>query len=73
MPLKNRHEVAAEIRSLEKENKIDQKYSIPIIAISGDDDQFGVESAINDYFIKGDDPDYLMQLIANNLTKSITH
>ncbi len=73
MPLKNGHEVAAEIRSLERENKIDQKHAIPIIAISGDDDQCGVNSAINDYFIKGDEPDYLMQLIAKNLTKSTTH
>ena len=71
MPFKNGYEVAQEIRNIEKENKLDSSMFIPIIAISGDDDR-GIrdvsKSSITDYFIKGDDPEYLMHIIAKNLT-----
>ncbi len=70
MPFKNGYEVAQEIRNIEKGNKLDPSEFIVIIAISGDDDRsIGdvSKSSITDYFIKGDDPDYLMQIIAKNL------
>lgn len=63
-------ELAIEIRKIENNKYIDYNHRIPIIAITGDNshemisDLFKAE--INDYFIKGNNFDNLIKILANN-------
>ncbi|MBU6339165.1 MAG: response regulator [Rickettsiales bacterium] len=64
-------EAAKEIRKIEEENKILHRNIIPIIALSGDGNKEDIykyfDAQITDYFIKGNDPEILIKIIANYL------
>ena len=74
MPFYSGIEVAEKIRQFEKEDRINK--SIPIIALSGNGDNEDIDkfykAGINDFFIKGSDPELLVKVVVNSLL-DVTH
>ncbi|NBV06533.1 MAG: response regulator [Proteobacteria bacterium] len=72
MPPHNGDEAAKEIRILEKKNNIKNQNLIPIIALSGNGDKKDIhhyfDCGITDYFIKGSNPELLINIIASHLS-----
>ncbi len=71
MPLLKGDEAAKEIRKIEEESQILHRNMIPIIALTGDGDKEDVlkffKSEMTDYFVKGNDPEFLIKIMANYL------
>jgi two-component system CAI-1 autoinducer sensor kinase/phosphatase CqsS len=69
----NGEEASKEIRKIEKSNNINHENKIPIIALSGDNSleiaSNYFETGIDDYFIKGNNFDNLINIIANFFVK----
>ncbi|MDX2082652.1 MAG: response regulator [Rickettsiales bacterium] len=66
-------EAAKEIRKIENQNNVSQHDEIPIIAISGDGEKENIyhffDCQMTDYFIKGNNPELLIKIIANYAVK----
>lgn len=71
MPPYNGDKAAQEIRGIEINNKIRYRNQMPIIALSGDGEKEDIhrffKCEMNDYFIKGGDPELMIKIIANYL------
>ena len=66
-------DASKEIRAIELNNHLQYKNRIPIIALSGDGQREDIyhffSCGMTDYFIKGNNPDLLIKIVANYLVK----
>lgn len=73
MPLLNGDEAAKQIKEIELQNNTYYRNTMPIIALSGDGDEDDInhfmDYRITDYFIKGNDPQVLIRIMANYLVQ----
>ena len=69
----NGDDASKEIRAIELNNHLQYKNRIPIIALSGDGQREDIyhffSCGMTDYFIKGNNPDLLIKIVANYLVK----
>lgn len=73
MPILGGDEASMQIRKIEFDNSVSFCDEIPIIALSSDGSRESIQNffrcGVTDFFIKGNDPEILVKIIANYLTK----